>query len=153
MNTTPADLAARIAELEAILFTVDGKGKEAKREAFYELMKAHIKARASQLQWERKLVAHARIIERIREEARSWYGIDMTFEQVNGFFSGETEALNEIATNGMDTCSREMCAEILGRKLVGRSWPCGGDPDEVSQQFFADLKAALDQRGIKHTLE
>ena len=36
-----------------------------------------------------------------------------------------------------DTCQRELLCDVLAKILVGKSWPCYGDPQNVRDEFDA----------------
>lgn len=149
--SAPSDYWAEIDALTATLITCDGKGKEEKIRALNRLIVLHLKGHLAVTQTPKRLIDAKLAVAEIRDELERWDRIRMTPQQATELFGLETALHNEIMENGLDTCSREMCHAVLARKLVGRDWPIGADGDEVGERFFADLRVALDQRGIKHS--
>lgn len=71
-----------------------------------------------------------------------WFDARITKQMVRDLLEDEG-LFNEIAENGLDTVAREMCIEMLGKKVTGMRWPMNGDTQTYKDEFHSKWDKAM----------
>ncbi len=82
------------------------------------------------------------LIESVRKEMRSFYAIDLTYEQTK-------EYLDSKNLQTFDTWEREDFGHFLAKKITGMEWPANMDSSEYTQKFFNKLIENAPKMGYK----
>jgi hypothetical protein len=92
-----------------------------------------------------------RVLRETHEEIRDWYCIDLTHEQILGFYHEHPNIYSD-AVEDFDTMTREGFIDVVCQDILGISWPCGGEVKERKggeDKFFADLHEKAKEKGYK----
>jgi len=87
-----------------------------------------------------------RDIKAVRDSVHDWVGIDLTETQARELIL-DPRVASDYVRGGMDTVTRETAADVLAKRIVGRSWPTYGDGGEVGKRFFAEFAVKAEEKG------
>lgn len=92
------------------------------------------------------------LIGEIKDVCHDYHGLALTDEQVAQLMFEHPRIIGEVAEWGaIDTCVREMIADIISEKCTGMGWICGGDPKELQDEWLGLMKENLPKFGYKYT--
>jgi hypothetical protein len=86
------------------------------------------------------------LIEEIKREMKSWYGFDLTDEQVIEFIEHHNE---QHTLDCFDTLEREDFSDYLAQKITGMEWPMNGSEQSYKDHFYCTLITKSSELGYK----
>lgn len=87
-------------------------------------------------------------IDEVKREMRSWYGFELTDEQVKEYLE-DVEERTGVLLEWFDTTEREDFAYFITSKVTGMEWPMYGSSQEYKNTFYKTLEEQAPLYGYK----
>lgn len=82
------------------------------------------------------------------KDMEDWYGVTLDRDQAKLILKHCMRNASYFEC-GWDTVCREAAINYIGKLIVGKDWPLGGDTEEYSREFFVELLSKAEEFGYK----